>query len=103
MAKGESSLRILSDAIKYLALCRLVFQKLDLGLSVWYLCRIDAVGQLLLGRPALSLSLHLHGRRGALGEGEGDKEFVSGREKHCFLNSRNIGKRLGVERPRQTC
>lgn len=53
MAKGESSLRILSDAIKYLALCRLVFQKLDLGLSVWYLCRIDAVGQLLLGRPAL--------------------------------------------------
>lgn len=53
MAKGESSLRILSDAIKYLALCRLVFQKLDLDLSVWYLCRIDAVGQLLLGRPAL--------------------------------------------------
>lgn len=75
MAKGESSLRILSDAIKYLALCRLVFQKLDLGLSVWYLCRIDAVGQLLLGRPALLpvAPPPWRGRGGALGEWEGDK------------------------------
>lgn len=56
MAKRESSLRILPDAIKYLALWRLVFQKLELGLSVRYLCTIDAVFQLLLGRPHPSVS-----------------------------------------------
>ena len=46
--KTESTLWILPDAIKYLALCRVVFQKLELGLSVRYLCTIDAVVQLLL-------------------------------------------------------
>lgn len=86
--KTESTLWILPNAIKYLALCRLVFQKLELGLSVRYLCTIDAVVQLLLAptfTPTPVSPSPCRGSGGGGGKGEGDKEFVSGREKHCLI------------------
>lgn len=87
MAKRKSSLQLLPEAIKYLALCRLVFQKPELGLSisVGSLCTIDAVVRLLPSSLCLSASVQMEVE--GMGDWEGDKEFVSGRGKARFDSS----------------